>query len=307
MSVIKYWQLKIDIPYCVIPLFEAAIYPHFQSVQSFSLVEKLDKRDDNDISLDEPWRILAFNEKHIDEKMLEMILEVAAYTCNFPVEDIVYQYTKQSEDWLQKNLDSFPAIEIGDIYIYGDHITPEYSSTQIPIVMNATMAFGTGKHATTKGCLLSLQYLKNNGTEIKSALDMGAGSGILSIAAAKLWQGASVYAIDIDESSVSVMNDYIQKNDVADNVYASHGDGYCSEVVMDNKPFDLIISNILANPLIEMAKDSCSSLKADGYMILSGFLQSDAKKVAAAYEACKLKVIHEHADDDWATLILKKI
>lgn len=206
------------------------------------------------------------------------------------------------EDWQEKMKREFPPLEVAGFFIHTfDEPIPE---NMIELKIPAGMAFGTGEHPTTSGCLklytrLAEEYNFQNG------LDMGCGSAILAMAAAKK-HGLKSIAVDIDEPSVEVAEENCTFNNVSNLVTCAYSNGFVSDVVQNNAPYDLVFANILANPLIEMSDDLVKKLDDKGVAILSGFLTTQKDDVLKAYESKGLKVLNIVTEGDWVAAALIK-
>jgi ribosomal protein L11 methyltransferase len=168
-------------------------------------------------------------------------------------------------------------------------------------LIDANVAFGTGRHESTHGCLLALAALADEG-RIGRALDMGCGSGILAIAMAKLW-GGPVLAVDSDADSVRVTEENAAINDVAAAIAAVHGDGYNCPAVGGGGPYDVIVENILADAVCAMAPQLKRHMTPGGCAVLSGLLADQAAEVMAAH--APLRLWREWRLGDWVTLVLQ--
>lgn len=216
------------------------------------------------------------------------------------------------ENWLQKCYREFPPFSIGPFYIYGSHHEgkpeAEVPEGQIGLLIDATTAFGSGEHETTKGCMQALLDLKGKGVCPWNILDMGTGSGILALAAWKLWK-APVLAVDNDDEAVRVTERHAEMNGVTVGkgcLLAACGDGFKTPEVNTHKPYELIIMNILAGPVIEMAPETVAVLDENGYVILSGMLREQADLVTAAYEGLGLTLTGRYDLGEWTALALQK-
>lgn len=212
------------------------------------------------------------------------------------------------KDWLRHVHDNFPPVTIGKFFVYGSHYEGDVPANLTPLKIDAATAFGSGEHETTKGCLEALQALAD-GAEHASPLhilDMGCGSGILAIGAAKIWPDAKLTAIDIDPESVIVTQRHAQMNGAEKNIVQEAGDGYASPLCQHNAPYDIIIANILAGPLIDMAGDLNKALKSGGYCVLSGLLARQKDDVVNAHVAQGLTLQNVIEIGDWRTLVLQK-
>lgn len=218
-----------------------------------------------------------------------------------------YQKTLlESSNWLKDYVIKFAPVEVADFLIYGIHETTTPTTNKLPLQIYAATAFGS-EHPTTKCCLEALSWLNGQNIAHNQILDMGTGSGILALAAAKLWQDSTkIIAVDIDEEAVIVTEQNACNNELERHITAAVSNGYASELVINNAPYNLIFSNILARPLIEMAADLYSSLQTGGYCILSGFVENQEKWVISAHEERGLKLVKLYAIDDWRAAIMEK-
>lgn len=206
-------------------------------------------------------------------------------------------------DWVAESRKALPAIQAGPFYIHGAHVTDPPPADAIALEVEASVAFGTGRHESTRGCLLALADLAQT-RAVRSVLDMGCGTGILALAAAKLWD-CSVLAADSDADSVRLAAENATINGVADRVTAVLSDGYAAPAVAQAGPFDLIVANILAEPLSAMAPDLLRHLAPGGTAVLSGLLTAQADRVQAAH--APLKRERTIRFDDWSTLVLRQV
>lgn len=208
-------------------------------------------------------------------------------------------------DWLEQTWRNFPPQHIGPFFVYGSHAEQPVPEGMIGLEINAATAFGSGEHETTTGCLLTLKELKDRGVEVKTPLDMGCGSGILGLATTKLW-GVLVLAVDNDPESVRVAELNAQINREADLMNCLCNEGFAGEVVQKYGPFDLIVANILAGPLCDMAQALVATLKPGGYIVLSGLLKRQQQDVVAAYLEVGAKLVQDKVINEWSTLLLTK-
>jgi ribosomal protein L11 methyltransferase len=207
------------------------------------------------------------------------------------------------QDWLALVARDFPPMRIGRFYVHGSHVTQPVPYGSIPIQVEAGAAFGSGEHGTTSCCLLALEWLARR-RRFANMLDMGCGSGILAIAAAKLWK-APVLAVDIDDVAVRVTQENVEINRVTPYVSASVSDGYASAQVKRAVPYDLIVSNILARPLMAFAGDLRASLAPGGVAVLSGLLTSQEAMVRSAHAMQGLRLVRRFTGGEWCTLVLE--
>lgn len=212
----------------------------------------------------------------------------------------------ESKNWLAENVIKFSPFEIGNFVVYGTHEKEAPKSKKIPVQVYAATAFGS-EHQTTTMCLEVISFLQENSILCKKILDVGTGSGILSIAAAKQWPKSEIYAVDIDEEAVCVCKENAVSNGCEKQIIPLLGDGYQLEEIKNAAPFDLIMANIFARPLISMAKDMAKNLKKSGYGIISGFIDSQLDWVLEEHKKFGLEPKKIYKKDNWHAVLLEKI
>jgi ribosomal protein L11 methyltransferase len=208
------------------------------------------------------------------------------------------------EDWVALSLKGLPLVEAGRFAVYGAHAASDLAPGAIGLEVEAGPAFGTGHHATTRGCLEAVDRIERDGFVPASVLDLGAGSGLLAIAAAKLWPNAQIVATDIDAESVAETLVNAEKNAVAAQIVSVEADGY-DHGVFEGRRFDLIFANILAGPLITLAEQTAAHLAPGGRLILAGLLDEQAQRVSEAYVAAGLTPAATQSLDGWSILVFK--
>ena len=211
------------------------------------------------------------------------------------------------EDWVTMSQAGLQPIRAGRFTVHTPTHLPDPG--RINFEIDAALAFGTGQHATTSGCLAALDKLQLEGAGFGNVADIGTGTGLLAFAALALWPEAKCIATDIDRIAIDVACE----NAAINGVKLGHGAGELLLVVADGMespmlearaPFDLIIANILAGPLIELAVDFTNALKEGGNIILAGLLDTQAKTVVSAYEASGLRLCSQSAGE-WPILLLR--
>jgi len=205
-------------------------------------------------------------------------------------------------DWLAMALSGLPPVRAGRFFIYGVHDRGRAPPNTVNLRIEAGAAFGTGHHGTTVGCLLAYdRLLKAN--RFARVLDVGAGTGVLAIAAART---GSVKAVgtDIDRVSVRISRENARVNAV--NVRFVHASGLGHRAVRADAPYDLVFANILARPLVSLAQDIKCALRPGGIAVLSGLLRTQERYVRAAYLARGLRLDFALRRDAWATLVLRR-
>jgi len=251
------------------------------------------------------WKIEGFTAAEPDSYGIKEKLSQLAISCGISVPDVYFDLVPP-KNWLEENLMDFPPLQLGRYYIHGTHVKPKALGGLIELVLDSGSAFGSGEHATTEGCLRAMEGLARR-YKFKKVLDMGCGSGILSMAAAKTW-ACPVFASDIDDESTRVTIENTQQNGLKHLIRATCGDGYASALVRNNGPYDLILCNILANPLVKMSGALSRHLKRDGaqpgFAILSGLLERDSNRVVAAHRARGLRLIDKIVINGWVILVM---
>ena len=212
----------------------------------------------------------------------------------------------EDKNWLKENVIKFAPYEIGDFLIYGIHEHSCPSTKKIPIQVYAATAFGS-EHQTTKMCLSAISELHKTLLAPKKILDMGTGSGILSIAAAKIWQNhPQIIAADIDSEAVDVTANNTITNNVENNITAILSDGYQNPLIKKNAPYDLIFANILANPLKQMSKAAYSNLAPKGCYLISGFIDNQEQDIVKHHQQLGFTLLKTYQMENWRAALLQK-
>jgi ribosomal protein L11 methyltransferase len=211
------------------------------------------------------------------------------------------------QDWVTMSQAGLQPIRAGRFTVH----TPTYAPDpgRVNFEIDAGLAFGTGQHATTSGCLAALDKLEREGAAFANIADIGTGTGLLAFAAINLWPQARCFATDIDPIAIDVTRDNAAINGVklgmqAGELLIAVADGIDSPLVAARAPFDLIIANILAGPLIELAADFAKALTPSGTIILAGLLDTQADGVIAAYEELGLTLAARGAGE-WPVLAVR--
>lgn len=208
-------------------------------------------------------------------------------------------------DWVAKVRRDLSPVEAGRFFVYGSHDAEKLPVDRVGLLIEASMAFGTGHHATTVGCLRALDRLDNEGHTATNVVDIGCGTAVLAMAAAKILQGP-VLASDIDAVAVDVAQANVIANDLQDRVLCLEATGFDHPRLQQAAPFDLVFANILMGPLIDLAPEMGKVVQPDGHAILSGLLVEQAESVFAAYESAGF-VLHNREDiGEWTTLTLRR-
>lgn len=208
-------------------------------------------------------------------------------------------------DWVAHVRRELAPVEAGRFFVYGSHDADKVPTDAIPLLIEAAMAFGTGHHGTTLGCLRALDRLETGGFHARNAVDIGCGTAVLAMAAAKIWP-EPVLASDIDQVAVDVAEANVLANDLAGRVTCYEAAGFDHPKLTAAAPFDLVFANILKAPLIALAPDMADALESGGYAILSGILNEQADEVVEVYARSGINLIHRAEIVEWTTLTLRK-
>lgn len=218
--------------------------------------------------------------------------------------DIAFD-TVEAKDWVKATLEELVPVRAGRFIVHGHHDRSKVPANKLGIEIEAALAFGTGHHGTTRGCLLLLDEVLK-AWRPRRVLDLGTGTGVLAIAAAKALQ-INVLASDIDPLSVRVAAENARLNGSGDLVETIRATGFSAPQFAQRGPFDLVLANILANPLRQMATPMARHLAPSALVILSGLLPHQASAVVAAYRARGLVLVRQLKIEGWSSLLMRKV
>ena len=243
------------------------------------------------------WEVGAYFAEAPDETALALL--AAAYGARpFAVSEI------PPTDWVAHVRRELRPVEAGRFFVYGSHDSDRVPEGRVALLIEAAMAFGTGHHGTTQGCLLAFEALLAAGRAPGPVADIGAGTAVLAMAAAKVWAEVPVLASDIDTVAVEVAAANVAENGLSGRIDCVEAAGFDHLALARTAPFDLIFANILKGPLIELAPDLAAHAARGGHAILSGLLNPQADDVIAAYEAAGFALADRLTLGDWTTLTL---
>ncbi|MGX9355402.1 50S ribosomal protein L11 methyltransferase [Roseobacteraceae bacterium S113] len=208
-------------------------------------------------------------------------------------------------DWVAKVRRDLAPVEAGRFFVYGSHDADKIPEGAEPLLIEAAMAFGTGHHGTTLGCLRALDYLANDGFVANNVADIGCGTAVLAMAAARIYTNPAL-ASDIDEVAVEVAEANVRANSMEGRVICLEATGFDHPELSSKAPFDLIFANILKGPLIALAPDMAKHLAPGGFAILSGILNEQADEVIAHYLQVGINLHKRDEIGEWTTLILTR-
>ena len=207
-------------------------------------------------------------------------------------------------DWVAHVKRELAPVQAGRVFVYGSHDADKVPEGSIALLIEAAMAFGTGHHGTTLGCLRALDWLASDGFVGRNVVDIGCGTAVLAMAAARIWPGP-VLASDIDSQAVDVARANVACNDLEGRVICVEAAGFDAPKLKQAAPFDLVFANILKGPLIGLAPDMADSVAEGGYVILSGILNEQADEVIEAYRQNGFVLVKRDEITEWTTLLLR--
>ncbi len=206
-------------------------------------------------------------------------------------------------DWKAHSLASFPPVSAGRLTIVGAH--QSLPRRRFTLCVDAGPAFGSGRHESTQGCLLALDWLARRRRRVRRAPDIGTGSGILAVAAARLWP-ARVLALDTDPVAVATARETVRRNGLSHRVAMVRAGGFRADVVGRLGRADLIVADIRARPIAAMAPAFAQHLQPGGVAVLSGLLDTEERLVLAAFRTRGLRLRRRIGLGAWVTLILTR-
>ncbi len=281
--------VSVDVPEDALEMFEAALLQGCDTV-SFFLADEERKI----------WQVEGVRDVPEDDSALRGALALAAAATG--VDPELRRTATEADGWMARTQEAFPDQFVGRRFL----VRGTHSETTVPgrltLELDAGLAFGSGEHGSTRGCLRALEIAARR-RPIR-VLDLGTGSGILAMAAAKLLH-RTVLATDIEPWSVRVARDNARRNGVGRAVRVELADGWHSSVIIRAAPFDLVLANILARPLCRMAGDLAAHLAPGGGVILAGLLVEQIRTVLAAHQRHGFRLQRVLTEGNWATLMLR--
>ncbi|MBK6468761.1 MAG: 50S ribosomal protein L11 methyltransferase [Rhodobacter sp.] len=210
-------------------------------------------------------------------------------------------------DWVAKVQRELHPVDAGRFFVYGSHDADRVPEGRVALEIEASMAFGTGHHATTLGCLLAFDRLFSAGLRPVNVADIGAGTAVLAMAAAKVLPEARLLASDIDPVAVDVARVNLAVNGLEGRVLCVEAAGFDHVSIRKAAPFDLVFANILKGPLIELAPEMARHVVAGGLVILSGLLVVQAEAVVDAYVVAGFRLQSRDDLGEWSALVLERV
>lgn len=280
------WSIRVQLPEArpagQVAAVEAALEPMGVALSSFAIAD------------DKGWSVEVLCEQRPDARAVRAtLMRIGA-----PAAKIAYVPPK---NWVAETQRLLAPLRIGRFFIHGAHFRGKPARGTVPLQIEASVAFGTGRHETTRGCLLALERLARGGRRVRRPLDLGCGSGILALAISHLW-AAPVLAVDADRNAVAVARENMSINRAADRVRVVKSSGFGAAALRRAGPFDLIVANILAGPLCRLARGFGRHLAPGGVAIMSGLMNDQEEQVIAAQRRHGLVLRRRWRRDDWSVL-----
>jgi ribosomal protein L11 methyltransferase len=249
------------------------------------------------------WRIHAYFADQPTAQELVLLRRLAA---NGEPE---VEHLEDTTDWVTMSQQGLSPIRAGRFFVHTPMHYADRPTDTVNFEIDAGLAFGTGQHDTTAGCLAALDRLEVAGKRFENIADIGTGTGLLAFAALSLWPTAKGIATDIDEIAVDVSEENARINGIRlghgpGELLLATADGMDHPLITARAPYDLLIANILAGPLIDLAPAFAKSVAPGASVVLAGLLDTQADAVIAAYEAQGMKLI-ESSDGEWRVLVLE--
>ena len=253
------------------------------------------------------WRLDAYFDSKPDRKALALLRELAPSAG--PAKPEIERLGE--EDWVTLSQQGLEPIRAGCFFVHTPAHRGEVPDGAVALEVDAGRAFGTGHHETTTGCLIALDRLKRSGASFSNILDLGTGTGLLAFAALRLWPSARVAASDIDPVSIDVTRENAEVNRIRlgrarGRVELAVAAGMKHKRLAARAPYDLVVANILAGPLIELAPSVAAALEPGGRLMLAGLLEGQAAAVADAYRRRGLMASFAVTRGEWPTLVMRK-
>jgi ribosomal protein L11 methyltransferase len=282
---------------------EAEALPETEDLFAFSDAPPVIVADEPDPHAPDDWRIHAYFAEQPTTQELVLLRRLAKDG------EPEVEHLEDTTDWVVKSQSGLEPIRAGRFFVHTPMHYVDRPTDTVNFEIDAGLAFGTGQHDTTAGCLAALDRLEQSGKSFANIADIGTGTGLLAFAGLALWPEAKAIATDIDPISIDVTRD----NAAINGVKLGHGSGELLLAVADGMdhpmiaaraPYDLLIANILAGPLVELAPAFAKAVAPGATLILAGLLDTQADAVIAAYEARGMRIT-ERGQGEWCVLVLE--
>lgn len=252
-----------------------------------------------------PQSVIVLTHPHEDDAVIE------AYYDSPPNEDELTAILGQrvtvealpDHDWVKLSQEGLPPVRAGRFFVYGAHDKGKAPLNTIALGIDAGVAFGTGHHETTSGCLEALDWLKRTGFAPRNALDVGCGTGVLALAAERLWRMPAL-ASDLDPRAVTVTAENLRRNGGQMRIRPLVAEGFTHGAIAAGRPYDLILANILAGPLVQLAPAMRAHAAPGSRVVLSGLMRTHERIVLAFYRSFGFRLVRRWRPGPWSVLLL---
>ena len=285
------WCVSVQVPTAQVDAFADALSPHCDALSWL------------EVGAGAEVRLSGYSPAPPDAALLDGAVRAAATGVGMAAPAVKIE-TMQPRDWVMESLKTFPPVRAGGYYIHGSHVGGARPWGEVALQIDAGAAFGTGSHESTSGCLGLMGQLARRRTFAR-ILDVGCGSGILALAAVKTWAGAHVQGFDIDARAIHIARENAVVNGLRSRISFFVSGGYHHPAIRCGG-YDLILSNILARPLMRLARGLVRNLAPGGVCVLSGFLVRDERRVLAAHRMQGLCLVGRIEQNGWVALALAK-
>ncbi|VAW05128.1 Ribosomal protein L11 methyltransferase [hydrothermal vent metagenome] len=299
------WKMELTLPDNLVPMVQEIIYgldgTNFPTLSDFEIEKNSHSR-----------LLEAYFSHRPDIAALRHRLQDILPAFDLSQAGIILSETEE-KDWVSESQKLLQPVNSGLFFVYGCHDTDKIPPDRINILLEAGQAFGTGQHETTHGCLLAIGELAEEIELPETALDLGCGAGLLAIAMYRLWP-TTIVASDIDPIATETTCDNVRTNGIPlvavgtgkAGIAAITSDGFGSPDLQYDSPYDVIVANILAGPLQDMAADIVANLSGDGSLILSGLLDRQEKAVLDSYTKEGMGLVRRYVRGEWHSLMLRR-
>ena len=245
------------------------------------------------------WEVAGYFNDRPDDLRL-MLLAAASGACPFLVSEL------EETGWVEKAQRQLAPVTAGRFFVHGKHDADKIPAEMIPLAVEAAMAFGTGHHGTTRGCLLAIEKLIRSGHRAERVLDIGCGTAILAMAVAGI-SDARVVASDVDQAAVDTALANIDANGLSDRIRVVNGKGFDHPEILAFSPYDLLMANLLEATLVQMADGFATHCARGGIAVLSGVLASRHHIVTRRFQEAGFREHETIVSGEWATMVVRRV